>query len=45
MPKEDLLKNKKEQIDKNFIFGYEPNNFATNYKDDYNKKQGNYEKA
>lgn len=37
-PRDDPMKHKKSQVDKNFIFGYDPNSFDTNYKDDYNKK-------
>jgi len=36
--RDDPSKNKKDQVDKNFVFGYDPNSFDTNYKDDYTKK-------
>ena len=43
--REDPKKLKEKQIDKNFVFGYDPNSFDTNYKDDYNKKQANHERS
>lgn len=32
-------------MDKNFIFGYDPNTFDTNYKDDFSKKPGKIERV